>query len=290
MLLRMLNITPDVSLLAKLGKSNFTISYALGEFIDNSYDARGNITPIKVNIDFNVNPQSITITDDGPGMDDNELETALKVGLSSKRNDSIGQYGLGLKAAATFLAKKFTIETVKLNSASGLRVIYDQEQFEAIGKWELQAEIIPQPEGLKHGTRITLSDLNINIQKVNINNIKFELSRVYHKLIESKKLFIFINNEPVEPISYELMPGLKWEIDLDVNGKKVKGWVGAMMPKRKFDVEAGFELIRFGRVLKYGEWIGINKHAAVRTLIGELELDSQVRHFSRLPSGFRCTF
>lgn len=271
-----LNIIPDVTLLAKLGRSNFTIPYALGEFIDNSYDARGQFEPILINIDFDLGKSSITITDTGEGMDEKELETALKIGLSGKRKDSIGQYGLGLKAAAAFLSRRFTIETTKLNSNQGLIAVWDQEQFEISQKWELSATVIPKSEN-EHGTKITLEDLNVDLQFTRTSDISLSFARVYHKLLEADKLRIVLNDEPILPIHCKLVEGLKWEINLLVNGKVVKGWVGAKIPEKLYpdnkSFESGFELIRHGRVLKFGEWIGIEKHGAVRTLVGELELD-----------------
>jgi predicted nucleotide-binding protein len=274
-----LDITPDVTLLSKLGRSSFTFLFALGEFIDNAYDARENLDSISINIDFDLGQQFIIISDTGTGMNAGELEMALKVGLSRKRPDSIGIYGFGLKAAATYLSRRFQIETAKLGSNEVLRLVYDQEKFEAAGKWELSAVAIPKSDHtIDHGTRITLTRLNVDISNLSEDEIRSKLASLYHKLIRQGKLNILVGSKPVEPPTYDLVPNIKWEIDLTLNGKQVKGWVGAQIPikisgKKRLDFEPGFQLLRHGRVLRTGEWIGVKRHDAVRTLIGELELD-----------------
>ncbi|MBC7345386.1 MAG: hypothetical protein H5U03_08225, partial [Clostridia bacterium] len=103
-----------------------------------------------------------------------------------------------------------------------------------------------------------------------------ELSEVYHRLIQKQHLIISVNGEPIKPFQLDLMPGLRWDIDLKVGTKNVRGWVAAARPVRQGGQQnytPGFYLVRRDRIVKKGEWIGHSYHSRLRTMVGEIELD-----------------
>ncbi|NPV69869.1 MAG: hypothetical protein HPY55_04355 [Firmicutes bacterium] len=268
-----LNIQPDPSVLFKLGRSNFTLAFALGEFIDNAYDARGTTCPVVVEITTDEQHKTIIVSDNASGMDAEELEAALTVGRTKKDKDHIGIFGFGLKAAATYLSERFRIETCKKGGATILKVDVDSRTFD---KWQLRAEAFPVSSSTSHGSRLTLSEVNVSLGNSEIEKAKREIAEVYHRLIVSGRLEVLVNGEPIKAPAFDLISGLKWDIDFDVNGKRVHGWVGAGRPVRmggQMNFTPGFYLVRKDRVVKKGEWIGVKPHSRLRTMVGEIQLD-----------------
>ena len=72
------DITPDKSLIKKLGLVGYRTEQAVAELIDNSIDARlEGVETIEVTLDFKMG--HIVVSDDGRGMDSTGLGEALTV-------------------------------------------------------------------------------------------------------------------------------------------------------------------------------------------------------------------
>ena len=103
------DITPHVSLLAKVGQSGHSVSDALAELVDNALDARRPRRYVKVEIELDMREGVLRVQDDGQGMTSAELARALVLAESNKQGASIGRFGLGLKTACTSLGSRFEI-------------------------------------------------------------------------------------------------------------------------------------------------------------------------------------
>src|SRR3989344_8460939 len=103
---KFVNITPDKSLMIKIGQKNYRIQEAIAELVDNSVDAR--LPNEKLLIDISLSGDKIILEDNASGMDEEMFTDAVILGKSSKQN-KLGLYGLGLKTACMNLGKKFTI-------------------------------------------------------------------------------------------------------------------------------------------------------------------------------------
>lgn len=104
--------------LTSLRESDFTLESAIGEIIDNSLQAKGNIVKIlMIEAQRKVNVRSSTVTgkigfyDDGIGMDDGVLHGCLQMGYSTRYNDrsGIGRFGVGATLAAISQCQRIEI-------------------------------------------------------------------------------------------------------------------------------------------------------------------------------------
>ena len=121
---KIFDITPDITLMPKLGRSGYTSPQAVAELVDNSIDARidGLVLDLNIKIDRNV----ISIADNGTGMNQKELVEALTLAHSKKKN-MLGEFGLGLKTACNSLGSRFEIITSPKNDNKQYKIVFDQD-------------------------------------------------------------------------------------------------------------------------------------------------------------------
>src|SRR4051812_46286911 len=101
------DITPDVSLLRKVGQSGHSISDAIAELVDNALDARELGRSVRVSVELDADAATLTVRDNAGGMSAKQLAQALVLGRSEKCEDQIGRFGLGLKTACSSLGSRF---------------------------------------------------------------------------------------------------------------------------------------------------------------------------------------
>ena len=95
----------------KIGQAGYSISQAIAELVDNSIDAREDGKTLTVEIFFDSDKGIVEVSDDGVGMDEQTAANSMKLAHSAKKN-KLGEFGLGLKTAATSLGKNFQIIAV----------------------------------------------------------------------------------------------------------------------------------------------------------------------------------
>ena len=264
------DITPDVSLLPKLGHSGYRLSEALAEFIDNSLDAKSQEQK-SVNLDIQVSENRIIISDDASGMNENEAINSLKLAYSDKK-EKLGEFGLGLKTAATSLGKKFRIKTSREGEKNWYVLDYDEDKWQEISDWKSQElKIVPKENNEEHGTTITIQDLKINYYPNLITNTKRQLSFRFAPYLENNVLKINVNTSFLEAPDIDLI-GDKQDIKLLVDeNNSLTGWYGFL--KRRNGLHYGFNLYKHGRLIKAEEKFGFEPHAEVALLYGALNLD-----------------
>ena len=121
------DITPDKSLIKKLGLVGYRTEQAVAELIDNSIDARlGDTEIIEVTLDFRRG--QIRVSDNGHGMDSVGLAEALTVAKETKKG-KLGQFGLGLKSACSSLGETFVIRTSTPGSDAVFTANYDEDRW-----------------------------------------------------------------------------------------------------------------------------------------------------------------
>lgn len=279
------DITPDTTLMPKMGRVGFTAPKALGELVDNSVDARIPGKPLHIGIEFNTRDKTIIVTDNAVGMTRDEVIKALTPAISGKSKDKIGQFGFGLKAACNYLARQFELVTTTADDKRAYRIVYNKDAFVNSRKWKLDLETTSKP--FDHGTRIILSDLEISLYARLPDKVRDYIGRTFRFFIREADVSIIVDGTPVLPIDIPVQE--KWEIDWTIQGKRVHGWVGIRrsvgdLKEADQGVEGdtvvgserglnGLTLARHNRVMRYGEWIGFQYHPTIRLLTGELHLD-----------------
>lgn len=224
----------------------YSLEAAVADIIDNSIAAGAS----KVDLFFfPVDKEYVAILDNGYGMDDKELTTAMQYGsknpMDERSKEDLGRFGLGLKTASLSQCKSLTVITKKEDVLLARR--WDIDYVASTGKWTLlildKDEILQLPhveELLKYdsGTVVIWQNLDrlkageINFEQAlgrKIDVVRKHLSLVYHRYLAGeaglKKIELKINNVKIEPLdpflSSKSVQAMDDEI-LNVRGKHIE--------------------------------------------------------------------
>lgn len=273
-----ISILPDRSLMPKLGQTGYSISQAISELVDNSIDAREEDRVLTVEINFNSEKGFVEVSDDGIGMNEEDATNSIKLAKSIKKN-KLGEFGLGLKTAATSLGKKFQIFTTQKNSDKEYILEYDEEKWLKSGDWTKHEMKIK--EGVpkdKSNTTIRISNLSFNIYPNLPINIRKDLATRFAPFIENGEVKIKVNSKLCEPEPLDLkteyyLPDGKEPFRKKLeSGNEVYGWRG-LLKKGSNKGDYGFRVFRRGRLIMQYAKLGFYPHPEARQIVGEIHLD-----------------
>ena len=133
-------VPPDpAGTIESLGALGYTLESAIADLVDNSIDADAHA----VNINFHWSgPNSyITVADDGHGMTEAELQTAMAIAARGPRTyrsaAELGRFGMGLKTASFSQASRLSVWTRPLESEQPTVRVWDLEHVVNAGEWQL---------------------------------------------------------------------------------------------------------------------------------------------------------
>jgi histidine kinase/DNA gyrase B/HSP90-like ATPase len=261
------DITPDVSLLAKVGQSGHSVADAVAELVDNALDARVGQT-VKVEVSYDAKVGWIEISDTGCGMTRPELADALVLGLSGKSNDQIGRFGLGLKTACTSLGPRFRITTTPADGKVEWIAEYDEEKFLESGKWMLPLR--RQKKSQKRGTRIRVE--SSRLYNGLDQSLRRNLGSTFRHFIDDGILQLRLNGSDVQAVHQEVDEHSVLPLAGNVAGHPIRGWVGLLQVSSQRGWY-GFSLVRNRRVIRRHEKLGFQPHPSTARVTGELHLD-----------------
>ncbi len=273
-----INILPDRSLMPKIGQTGYSVSQAIAELVDNSIDAQkeGKLLTVKITLDQN--RKLIEVVDDGVGMDEETAINSIRLAYSSKQN-KLGEFGLGLKTAATSLGKKFQIITTEKGGNEEYILEYDEDKWLKSGDWtKHEIKIKKGVDKKRSGTIIRMQDLKCSIYPNLPGNIRKDLSIRFAPYIESGEVRIGVNTKWCEPEPLNLKtdyysPDGKEPFDFKLeSGNRIWGWRG-LLKKGSDKGEYGFRIFRRGRLISQFAKVGFNPHPEARQIVGELHID-----------------
>ena len=133
-----------------LRDTGYSFETAVADLVDNSIAAGAENIDIQVRLDFR-GKISLSIADDGTGMDQDGLEQAMKYG-SPTRSDpaSLGKYGLGLKTASTAFCRCLSVISRASAEAPPLMATWDLDHVISKSQWLLLVSEEPDEEALEH--------------------------------------------------------------------------------------------------------------------------------------------
>lgn len=142
---------------------------AVADLIDNSITAGASIVSIRFDPG---QPRAVAIVDDGEGMDGAELESAMRHGSRSPRDQrsvgDLGRFGLGLKTASLSQCRRLTVVSKKAGKLRGMRWDLDdvaEAQDWSVGVLEAgdfaSVPFICGLEAIDHGTLVVWEKLDI---------------------------------------------------------------------------------------------------------------------------------
>lgn len=207
-----------MAMLEALRGLGYSTAAALADIIDNSISAGAK----EVHIDFTWNgPTSrITVLDDGRGMDDAELESAMRLGdknpLDPRAAHDLGRFGMGLKTASFSQCRRLTVATIKEGATSCLRWDLDELAANPDGGWFLfegaaqgSKPFIAGLKGKIAGTlvlwetmdRIVTNGYSSDNFHDLIDHVESHLAMVFHRLLQGPrtKLKLILNGRPIGP-------------------------------------------------------------------------------------------
>lgn len=263
-----IDITPDRSLMVKLGNSGYSLDEAISELVDNSIDA---MNPGELVIGINVTSEKISVIDDGKGMDKQEVIDSLRLGISKKEN-CLGKFGLGMKTACLSLGKNFFLETSR-GDRKLFVINFSQDEWLRNGNWN-NFPLEVKDYFISHGTKITVTNLNVNISEKEIVKLKNHLGMRFGLFIRDKKIKIFVNGELCSEKIPILIEEKRNEFELKLeNGDIIRGWFGFQLAgsiKQNF----GFHTYRNNRLITLFDKVGLSTNQKAKQIFGEIHLDS----------------
>jgi hypothetical protein len=206
----------------------YELPTAIADLLDNSISAGSK--NIWVDFLWNGADSTITITDDGRGMNEEELVNAMRPGsrnpLESRDPKDLGRYGLGLKTASFSQCRRLVVRSKTSGNAVSTR-FWDLDFVAYKNKWLLlrdageNAEIhFKRLTKLDHGTVVLWDQIDRLVKEHEVNNethkrffydrieaVEKHLAMVFHRFLEGKRLRIFVNNNELRPWD----PFLKFE-------------------------------------------------------------------------------
>ena len=270
------DITPDKSLIQKLGLTGYRTEESLSELLDNSIDARISGETERIDVVLDYGGKTISVSDDGQGMDIHELEIGLTIAKGIKfEKDKLGKFGLGMKSACSTLGKEFTITTSKKNSDLEYFIHYDEEEWlkDSSQTWKNFTIETRKKSRPWNGTTIKISKLNVPLYPNQTTRLRNNFGIRYGSYIKSDQISLYVNTRECTPIDLRIQEKSKRDLKIELtNNNYLIGWIG-LLEKRSIKGEYGIHLYKNKRLIKAFDKFGIRNHPEVAKIIGELHLD-----------------
>jgi hypothetical protein len=124
-------------LIEGLRDTGYDFNTALADVVDNSVDAEASKVIIRIQMDA-FGETTITIADNGIGMNESELENAMTYGAKSKKLKSrLGKFGLGLKTASTAFCRRLSVISRGKESGALRKLTWDLDHVAEAREWEV---------------------------------------------------------------------------------------------------------------------------------------------------------
>ena len=210
------------SSISGLREIGYTINTAVADIIDNSVTAGA--SNIWVKFVWAEENSYVSILDDGKGMDDEDLESAMRPGSKNPNDErnanDLGRFSLGLKTASWSQANKLYVWS-KTQESKVHSLGWDIEEVEKRDKWVVEKDLkksrdLQDLEELDSGTLIEWHDLKLVSDMSNvsagttsrdefnhfIDDLEKYLGMIFHRFIDGKnklnnKLKIFLNDDEI---------------------------------------------------------------------------------------------
>lgn len=207
-------------MLESLRGLGYSTAAALADIIDNSISAGA--TTVDLQFNWKEKSSNIYVLDDGPGMNDQELESAMTLGdkspLEARLAHDLGRFGMGLKTASFSQCKRLTVASRRDGVTSCLRWDLNLLTANPDMGWVLIEGPAPGSEDLP-GKLDSLDHGTIVIWEV--------LDRIVTESFAVND-FLALMEEQVERhlamVFHRLLDGHYPKLRLNLNGKKIEAW------------------------------------------------------------------
>ena len=214
---------PPGNIIHTLRSLGYTTPTAIADLIDNSITAGATHIDVHLGFKEGTGNSIVTVSDNGSGMDLEELTEAMRPGTVSPHDnrevDDLGRFGLGMKTASWSMGKIMTTRSKKGRSDNTLR--WDLDFVEKKKKWlvlegegDLDKAILKLPNGAKNGTCVAISKCDKILGEEQADDpdeaetafyetvelTRMHLEMVFHGfLARREKITIYVNGNRCEP-------------------------------------------------------------------------------------------
>jgi len=275
----------------------YNLQTAVADIFDNSISAKAE--NIWIQYEWDGEKSWVSITDDGQGMDKNELIAAMTPGSKDPQDErdenDLGRFGLGLKTSSFSQCKALTVIT-KNKDNNLIKRHWDLDFVNQTGKWNLldylsDSKFMEPLSNLDKGTTVLWEKLDRLVGNTNRENqaaldvflsefesVEDHLSLVFHRYLEQHKIKIYVNGHKLEPWDpfMKLSTGTQLLAKESLDGAQVQVKCYALphismlseedRKKAKtdewYDLQ-GFYIYRQNRLLLHGDWLSLfskNEH------------------------------
>lgn len=267
---KMIDISPHRSIMTKISQTGYSIQEALSELIDNAIDAR--VDGKKLVVDMEIKPDKIIITDDGVGMHEDQAMKCIRLGFSEKKK-KLGEFGLGLKTATSFLGKSFTLTTSPSGLDEEYQLQYDEDEWLENGDWHnYPFKVYQGVDKKKSGTKVIIEKLKVGFPEKLLKNIREEFGMRFGPFIKNEELELIFNNENCLPLELHLIDGNRNEFEFAFSGGKAWGWWSYQLAGFNKSYY-GFHTFRRGRLVTTYDKIGLTPNQDIKQIIGDLHIE-----------------
>lgn len=277
--------TPNTNLLDVLGHSGYTLQSAIADIIDNSISAKAKNIWIYMN--YAESDSSITIVDDGIGMELDKLKQACIIAfkniLDERTKDDLGRFSTGINSASASMCNQLIIQSKTSKNINSNTIMLDYKKMKTDG-WKCNiVEVNENYLKSSSGTAIVWRNLkqvaNANSKEEFFNKIEIvenHISHVFNDYLD-KEIQIHINNDQY------IVPGwnpffiqhtktaLIYDEQKEYHNSKIGIKIYILPPYNNLDDneqaymrgnglsdQQGFYIYRNKRLIKEGGWLDIN--------------------------------
>lgn len=246
---------------------NYKPWFAIAEFVDNSIQSflshRESLRQAgqkTLTVRVFADQDRIVVTDDAAGISVGDFGRAFLPAEPPPDRHGLSEFGLGMKAAACWFAKTWSVRTKALGDPWERTIRFDVPHIVSTGTEELVVDAAPSSKEAEHFTTLTLEKLNVRPQKRTVSKIKSHLASIYRCFLRTGEVAIYYNDERLSvsdtPVlvapRFDKPDGLAvpWRKDFVVeldDTHKVKGW--AALREVGSVSEAGFSVFRRNRLV-----------------------------------------
>ena len=306
--IKTVTVRPGVGMLALFPSMNYKPWYAVGEFVDNAIQSwlahsdrlaavSGGRAHLRVEVEIDRSAGTIVVTDNAAGIYTSDIGRAFTPAAPPADASGLSQFGIGMKSAAAWYAKRFVVTTTAIGENVEREVDFDIPRIVEAGLEELPLTVRPAHVDA-HGTRLVLSELNHTAPTGRtLGKIREYLSSIYRRFLAHEDIEMLVNGTRLRYQQPDLLsaprwndPGgddLLWRKDVELvlpSGRTISGWAGLL--EKGETAGAGFALLYRGKVVqgagggakeggdtyKPREIFGATTSFAHQRLIGELDV------------------
>lgn len=266
-----ISIQPEVGMYAAFARLNYKPWFALAEFVDNSIQSylhnRAGLDS-RLRVDIEIDRDVIRIHDNAAGITWADFPRAFTPAKPPPDRGGLSEFGLGMKAAACWFAKEWSVRTKVVGDPFERSVVFDIPTIVGSNLRDLAVIAVPVNRD-SHYTVVELRSLRVTPKGRTLEKIKMHLTSIYRKFLAEGTVQIRVrypgggehildyeppaileeqfHESPGVPVGPTRLWRKEFTIDLGAD-RTVSGWAGVL--KKGSLHYAGFSVFRRNRLIQ----------------------------------------